>query len=220
MSGSKKVSSINLFTSNTDVIIPSNITSVIVECIGNGANGRPQNTPFAQGSPGGGGGGGYSRYILTPDYAITYKVYFGPDYALESSTIISAFLKPETPIYCAANEAKYRVGGLVGIGDVTYKGGSGGGNPPYGYGGSAGMYSGDGNNATGTSIGVGDYNGVNRFSGGGGYRNANGSIYGGGGGRDNYNFGLGTNGVVILTYLVDRFDDGTIERPRLIINNI
>ena len=171
--------------------VPSNVVTIIVDCIGPGANGQPG--PGGLGAmPGGAGGGGgaYSRRTMavTPGQVISYYV------GEANSNTYTQF----GPNYCLAYGAVGQSGGNAdnGVGDVRYWGGNGGAGggiyatkgPGGGGGGGGGAAGYLGNGGAGGNGDTAGYPYVNCNGGAGG---GSGSGYPGGG----QNTGSGGNGL-------------------------
>lgn len=212
------------FTSSGTFIVPSGVTSIIVECWGGGGAGGGTTSNRTNGG-GGGAGGAYAKKTLSVSPGTTYTVTVG---AAKNGTTTAG--GNGNPSWFGSTGTVYAEGGSGGaapnggtasggngsaaasIGDLVYPGGNGAGgtSTASGAGGGGAGSTGAGGDALGTNRGTGTT--LNGGNGGAGStiesNGSAGSNYGGGGSGafipdgSNHSGGAGAQGLVIVTSCV------------------
>jgi hypothetical protein len=201
----------------TTWVAPAGVTQVVVEAWGGGGRGGSRTS--GSNAYGGGGGGGYSRSVLTVTPGQSYNIMVGAGATTNSADGGNTYFIDDTTLLARGgatvpnNTATGGAGASVGIGDVTFAGGSGrngntSGTDYGGGGGSSAGYAASGTDATnqnGATAPLGGGNGGNgRFSSDG--NGLTGDSPGGGGGgalradSGSPTGGNGGNGQLFITY--------------------
>lgn len=202
------------FTSSGNFTVPANVTSISVEVWGGGGRGA---TMSAAGAGGGGGGGAYSRSILTVVPGTTYSFVVGSG-SNSASPGGDTWFGTSTTVMAkggssAANDSALPGAGgqaALGVGDVTFSGGSGfnGSGTNAGGGGSSAGSSSPGNSASGSAGAIAPNEGGNGGAGrvGSSGNGIAGTVFGGAGGGA-YRFdggvrvgGAGASGLVRVSW--------------------
>ena len=199
---------------DTQITVPAGVPAMTVEVWGAGGRGGSRSS---NGRGGGGGGGGYSRTLITNPAGNTYQFTVGAGSNSTSPGEQSNFRRMDGTVLALANGGNSvnlnvtggAAGGALGVGDVRYTGGVGGGvsSTRSGGGGSSAGTASNGANASNNNGGnapTGGGDGADGVS--GGNNGVNGSNPGGGGSGANRtnsggsNGGRGGNGQVRITY--------------------
>lgn len=204
----------------TEVVLPDNCVSAIIECWGGGGSGTGINSSTGVGA--GGAGGQYTRLTLNTTSLVGATLYIYVA-GMTAGTLFDGSNGKDSYVYvgylevCRAKGGAGAIGNTPGlgstsggIGDVVYKGGNGDAGLLGNYGGGAGGGAGDlGNGENANTYQPGtyySYGGTGALSQGNGLT---GLIPGGGGGgalcitTGNAYGGIGTFGLVCITYVID-----------------